>query len=627
MAVDSLELKPRSTVALLDAAVRLCGRALGVWSIVLPSVALLCWAVFQFADALRLNRDMAWPAAGLAIAWLFRAVSQAAASHHLEETILGAGEPDGWVSWKKALFRLPSLAVVCAHNLLLNLTLFSLSGGLALLFLSAHTAGYAVALKGEGHPLAIYFTSARRLGPARAAAGWVRLAGLAQVILAFNLHLGAALGLKAISTLVAVDVSFVDRFASLDNPVWVATVAALTFGLFEPLRAACATLLLVDGRVRQEGLDLMAAVEQLPRRRRPKSGAAATAALLLVLLAPVARAQTDDWSGTYFPGAAADEVDAAPSTLVQRLRGLWEECSAEEGAAPPAQLERLGALPQSEQAALARFVARLEARAFEGEDCEGAVRELHDGLALAQAALPEGDAASARAEAEAILARPEFERPAEVKMPQEVEPKKDDPEPPGWLAKLWNDFWEALWKWLREGNERRPVSAPSGPSLDLGLTNLVVVGAVVLVLAVLGAVLLRSLGKKGAEAATDEAALTETPLAADPMSALARPPEGWAELADALAAKGQFREAIRHLYLALLSRLHRDGAIDYDPAKSNWDYFRGFRGARAALTPFRELTLRFDFAWYGQVDVGQPAYAAFRALTHPLLASGERPNA
>ena len=47
-------------------------------------------------------------------------------------------------------------------------------------------------------------------------------------------------------------------------------LAAITFTLFEPIKAAAATLLLVDGRVRQEGLDLLAAVQQLPARGRTR---------------------------------------------------------------------------------------------------------------------------------------------------------------------------------------------------------------------------------------------------------------------------------------------------------------------------------------------------------------------
>ncbi len=83
----------------------------------------------------------------------------------------------------------------------------------------------------------------------------------------------------------------------------------------------------------------------------------------------------------------------------------------------------------------------------------------------------------------------------------------------------------------------------------------------------------------------DERRILETKLSSDPMSALSKRPETWAGLADELAAKGEFREAIRHLYLALLSRLHRDGVIDYDPTKSNWDYLLAFKGCRRRCRP------------------------------------------
>lgn len=625
MAVDSLELKPRGSVALLDAAVRLCGRALGVWSIVLPAGAALTWALFELVEALRLNRPTFWPATALAGAWLFRAVAQGAACAHLEETVLGAGEPDAWRSWRVALYRLPSLLVVCAHNLVLNVVLLGATLGLGLLFLGAHTAGYAVALRGEGHPLGTYFTSARLLGPSRHAAGWLKVAGLTQLLVALNLHLGVNLAFKAITTLAAIDVTFADRFASLDNPVWLATLGAVTFALFEPLRAACATLLLVDGRVRQEGLDLVAAVEQLPLRRRSKGAAALGAALLVLLGAPPARAE-DDWSGVYYPGLEGRLP--VESSLLERLQSVGDECGLAEDSPAAARLPRLAELPQSEQAALSRFVARVESLAYDAEDCEGALAELERGAALAEAALPDGDAAAAREDAAKILARPEFARPA-PEAPAGEDARPDAPEEEGWFAKWWRELWEAVFKWLREGNERKPVErAPAAPAFDLGLTNVVVVGAVILVLAVLAALLLRGLKRDGdSEVEAHVSGLSEAPLEQDPMSALARAPEGWAELADKLAREGQFREAIRHLYLALLSRLHRDGAIDYDPAKSNWDYFRGFRGPREALAPFRELTYRFDFAWYGRVDVSAAAYAAFRALTQPLLASQEARHA
>ena len=52
-----------------------------------------------------------------------------------------------------------------------------------------------------------------------------------------------------------------------------------------------------------------------------------------------------------------------------------------------------------------------------------------------------------------------------------------------------------------------------------------------------------------------------------------------------LAARGEFREAIRHLYLALLARLHREGLITYEPTQSNWEHLRAFRGGPEDRSP------------------------------------------
>ncbi|MFP2913194.1 DUF4129 domain-containing protein [Pyxidicoccus sp. 3LFB2] len=156
------------------------------------------------------------------------------------------------------------------------------------------------------------------------------------------------------------------------------------------------------------------------------------------------------------------------------------------------------------------------------------------------------------------------------------------------------------------------------------VANALVVLLVTLTVVVLGGLLLMYLtkGRKdagggGLEVSTVDAAA----LAGDPAHALSRPPEGWAHLADELAARGEYREAVRSLYLALLSRLHRDGAILYDVTLSNWDYLRQFRGRAEWKPPFRELTRRFDFAWYGNVPVGAEGYREFRTLTQPLLAA------
>ncbi len=597
MAVDALELRPRNAVALFDAALRVCATSTGPWALTLPGGALVVVALFNLVEAARYQEPLAGPVALWTLAWVARAIGQGAACHHLEQQVLGTAAPSPWVSLKAALARAPALVTAAAWLAVLNTALWSFTFGLGFLFFGAHAVGYAATMRGQGSVLGLYGTCARLLGPTRHAAPWVRALGLSQLLLALNLHLATAFGFKLANSLFGFDVTFVERFASLDNPAWLAVVAAVTFALFEPLRAATATLLLIDGRVRQEGLDLLAQVEQLPTRRKAR-GAGAVVALLLALVA--------------WPAAAQ------PSAALERAQTLVDECEMS-GNVDLGPLERQ--VPSEAQSALSRFLSRVERRVFEEDDCDAAEADLREGLRLygeaQQAEDAEGDA---RAAANDILSRPEFRA---TPPPKAEEATPDGEEPPGWLARLIKRFLE--WLFDRDDEPSGPLPLPdAGPSGMAG-ANAVMVVAFVLVAGVLLYILVRSVQRtRRHEVAPDEAGgLVEQPLAHDGLSALSRPPETWAGLADQLAARGEYREAIRHLYLALLSRLHRDGVIDYDPTRSNWEYLLAFKGSSSARAAFRELTRRFDFAWYGNLGVDALAYAMFRQVVGPLLQPSE----
>lgn len=621
MAVPALELKPRQTIALFDAALRLCARSSGVWALTLPAGAAVIAALFHLVDVSTHHGPLLVPVALFTAAWIFRALSMGAACHFLQLQVLGVVEPTARASFLAAIQKAPSLIITAAYMAFLNGLLWTVTLGVGFLFLGAHQVGYAVTMRGQGHPLALYGTASKLLGPARHTAAWVRLCGLSQVLVFFNLHLVVSAAFYLGKHLLALDLTFVERFTSFDNATWVAALCATTFTLFEPLRAATATLLLIDGRVRQEGLDLLATLEQLPRRRKPRLPIAAVLGVVLLAGLPAHAQADDDWSGVYSPGQRGGTTADAPN-LSQRLQGVVDECGVSR--IDPGALESAGKLSPSDQSALSRFVARIERRAYDLEDCDGAVADLERGLALiADTRAPEqAGSASARDDAKKILARPEFAviPPLEKKAKQQVE---DDPTE-GWFARWWRELWEAIGRWLKslkfENSPKQDFDGPDMSSGGMGFANVLVVVAVIAVIGLLLWLLIQSRGKnKDADTGADQSSLIETPLSADPMSALARPPESWAGLADQLAAEAKYREAIRHLYLALLSRLHRDGAIDYDPAKSNWDYFRGFKGPGEVLKPFRELTRRFDFAWYGNLEVSAVSWTTFRATCEPVL--------
>ena len=556
-------------------------------------------AIFNLAETIQRHGDLALPVAWVTIAWVFRAISQGAACHYLEQQVLSPTEPTARESWKRAFMKAPSLTITAAHNLVLNSLLVTFTLCLGLLFIGAHNVAYAVTMRGEGSALSIYSTCSKLLGAARHTASWVRMCGIVQFLVAFNLHTGVAGLLWICSNLLGFDVTFAQRFTSLDNSVWFATVVSLTFALFEPIRAATATLLLVDGRVRQEGLDLVASMEQLPRRRKPKAAIVSTLALTLLFAGP-----------------------AFAQSHRDKIRAVAESCGSD---LTNDQVKDIEALPPSEDGSLTRFAARLERTAYDDEDCDSAVEDLKEGLTqLHQARLAHDseNAIDARANAKAILARPEFQNIDPL--PKAEEEAKEE-EPPGFFRKMWDDFWDAIIKWLKnwKPGERETPDTPT-PNLPTSTpefgADIVVVAAVVLVIAVLAIILWKFRDRKPEQNLEgNSSSVKMSALVADPMSALARPAESWAGLADELAQKGNFREAIRHLYLALLSRLHRDGAIDYDPTNSNWDYLKHFKGPGDGKSRFRELTRRFDFAWYGNLDVHQQSWSSFRGLAEPML--------
>ncbi|XXF76002.1 DUF4129 domain-containing protein [Myxococcaceae bacterium GXIMD 01537] len=620
MAVSALELRPRGAVALMDSALRLCAREPGVWALTLPSGAFVIWALLNLAEAVGRGRALVLPSLLLTLAWLTRGLFQGATCHYVQEVLVGTQPPGALSSLRAALARTPSLMAATGYLFVVNGVTVGLSGGLSLFFVSSHVVGYAVTMQGKGSVLGLYGTCARMLGPARGAASGVRLLMvLVQVLALFNLHVASNFFFFLARKLVGVDLTFAERFASLDNPTWLLFLVALTFSLFEPVKAATASLLLVDGRVRQEGLDLLAGVQQLPERGTAKAGvakASARSAALVLLCALLA-------------GPSLARAEPASSGMGARLGELAEHCGQDAEQAREWQRTAEG-LSDAERMKFQRLLRRAESLAFEDEECDAAVRQLEQGVALAEQTVareranPNARASAARAQA--ILQRPEFAVAPTV----EKETPVKELAPPD--TSLWKRFTQWLEKTLEELFKRKDRPAPdrggdrSAGSQAANVLAIVLIGAV---LVVLGGLLIHALGgkKKRETAGLEVSTLESTALSEDPASALSKPPEGWAHAADALAARGEYREAVRCLYLALLSRLHREGAIHYDIALSNWDYLRHFKGRREWLPPFRELTSRFDFAWYGNVPVGAEGYRAFRALTEPLLRAQATPEA
>lgn len=718
MSVPAIELRPRGALQLFDAAIRLCARSSDLWAISIIPAALVVGAVLKFVDAIDHVRPLFLPTLLLTGAWLIRAIGQGASCWYLEKRLLSNEEVTPLKAYRAALGRLPSLWITAGYNLVFNAITLPLTVGLAVLFLSAHTVGYAVTMQGKGHPLALYGTCARLLGKARGNANMVRVLYGAQFLVMLNLHIAVIAVLAGAQKLMGLDVSFAMRFASLDNAPYVATFITVGYVLFDPLRAATASLLLIDGRVRQEGLDLLAIIDQLPRRRRSSAAPSAAALILLAILLP-ARAFAEGgtpeelrariWAagtGCGMKGELfreqisaveevaktepewirelAEEVDAlseeddcarvveklqdglalalerrdalrmkaldslqdpegkpadqkvlAPeedvegSALRARFWAVGNECGVR-GEQFRRQLDAVELLAPKAHGALSRSLRRVEALAYDDEDCEAAAAALRHDLQWVEQtanAAKDPNAPNAAQRAREILSRSEFAADGVVAK-DDAQPAPEDKVPddsPSW--------WDRFLKWLKEllESRREKQSSFQSPTASVGgdlFANVIVVAAVALVIAVVGYLLItmRNKNRKSGEQPEVATASLVDP-SQDPNSALSKTPQGWASMADRFAREGRFREAVRSLYLALLARLHTEGAIDYDPAKSNWEYFRGFKGPSAWLHPFRELTRRFDYAWYGNDAVTHDGYREFRALTEPMLAGSEAARA
>src|SRR2546423_5411883 len=227
MGVSALELRPRGAVALFDAGIRLCARSSGLWALGLPGGAIVTAAALPLIDAIAHKRAIFIPTVLFTAAWCARAIFQGASCHYLEQTLLGAKAPTTWSSLRAALGKAPSLIIASVYLVFFNLLVGTLTLGLYYFFLGSHLAGYAVTMQGKGNPLNLYSQCSRLLGPARHTAVWVRLLFSAQALVILNIHIAANVLLYVGRKLLAIDLSYAERFVSLNNSVWVSAAVLL----------------------------------------------------------------------------------------------------------------------------------------------------------------------------------------------------------------------------------------------------------------------------------------------------------------------------------------------------------------------------------------------------------------
>jgi hypothetical protein len=78
--------------------------------------------------------------------------------------------------------------------------------------------------------------------------------------------------------------------------------------------------------------------------------------------------------------------------------------------------------------------------------------------------------------------------------------------------------------------------------------------------------------------------------------------------AQALSRGGDFRSAVRYLYLSSLLVLDERGLLRYDRTKTNREYLRSISHAPALAGQLREVVEVFDEVWYGYHSLGEESF-------------------
>lgn len=93
-----------------------------------------------------------------------------------------------------------------------------------------------------------------------------------------------------------------------------------------------------------------------------------------------------------------------------------------------------------------------------------------------------------------------------------------------------------------------------------------------------------------------------------------------AEAGLAAARAGDFRTAVRKLYVSLLYELSERNLIELEDSATNHEYLRKASRLSGLAAPMRYLTDRFDYVWYGMFPSSQEEFAAYLARYEEAMA-------
>lgn len=209
-----------------------------------------------------------------------------------------------------------------------------------------------------------------------------------------------------------------------------------------------------------------------------------------------------------------------------------------------------------------------------------------DALAQPPSAAP----ADAQARLRAILARPPF--------------ATSEPSTPGWLR--------SLLEWIGRLLERilRPIGSVVSNS-GLSIAWVIAIAGGLMIAAVLF-LMLRGLRRN---------VVAEASAGDDPEANLTA--RGALDQASGLARGGDYRTAVRFLYLSALLWLDERNLLRYDRALTNREYLERLRANPALRARLAAVVDTFDQVWYGHVPIDAETFARYQEQVEALRRDGE----
>ncbi len=436
------------------------------------------------------------------------------------------------------------------------------------------------------------------------------------VLLIINLHLLIEAGLWVLSSLAGFDASFVALQMTLANPVYDLALILLSWLLLAPFFEASNFLMHVDARTRQEGLDLQIRVQNVfPTTERRRVGALAVLIGVLLVGAGSAHAET-----------VYDAVHAT-RTALDRIAGEVKTADPYDGARWEPELRQMATrLEQTGGAGDPFGWFRARIKGFAGRDRKDALRTLNDlneRFGLLEETLPRQEGSQktySKDDLKKLLQQPGAGRPVVDVRPEDETDQPKEEEKPQEIKKEESDDESG------SGRPHQVLMAP--PALaGCGQAGLMLLAGLALAVMVVGAVLFiatRNNRPRPARAPLVAAkTVQQTTERREPLPHERPPAELWRE-ADEQARNEQYLQAVRTMYLAVLSLLHRQQLLRFEPTRTNGEYLQQVRLAPQAPaelhTAFGDFTALFERKWYGDRACDAPEFRACRKLAEEIQA-------